>query len=180
MGGTKVKTRTILTILAVMLILLPPLALGDEKQASGIPSAAQNAFESMKKLAGEWEGEAGEEKVHAVYRVTGAGSALMETLLPGTPHEMVSMYHMNGADLVMTHYCAAGNQPHLKFDPAASKPDRLVFKFVSGSNMDPNKDGHIHGVVFRLVDADHLEGDWEHYKDGKPGEGMKFAVTRKK
>jgi len=171
----------ILTILAAILILLPPLAMGEEKQAAGTSSAAHKAFESLKKLTGEWEGQAGGEKVGVVYRLTGAGSALMETLLPGTPHEMVSMYHMNGPELVMTHYCAEGNQPHLKFDAAASKPDRFVFTFVSGSNMDPAKDSHIHGVVFRLIDNDHLEGEWESYKDGKAADHtMTFAVTRKK
>jgi len=175
-----VKRQTILTVLSLVLILVPPLAAGQEKQAAGL-STTQSAFEIMKKWAGEWEGEAtGGEKGRMIYRLTGAGSALMETLAPGTPHEMISMYHMNGPDLVMTHYCAVGNQPHLRFDPAASKPDRFVFTFVSGSNMDVTKDMHIHGVVFRVVDGDHMESEWESYKDGKAADTMKFVVARKK
>ena len=139
------KRQTILTVLSVLLILVPPLAVGQEKQVAG-PSAAQSAFETMKKWAGEWEGETtGGEKGRVIYRLTGAGSALMETLAPGTPHEMVSMYHMNGPDLVMTHYCAAGNQPHLRFDPSASKPDLFVFTFVRGSNMDVEGYAHSRG-----------------------------------
>jgi hypothetical protein len=31
-----------------------------------------------------------------VYKVTSAGKTVMETLGPGTDHEMVSMYHMDG------------------------------------------------------------------------------------
>ncbi len=163
-----------------MLILLPPLALSADKTAAGADPGAKAAWENLKKLVGEWEGEAGGEKGTVVYRLTGAGSALMETLLPGSPHEMVSIYYMDGPQLVMTHYCAAGNQPHLKFDPAASKPDYFVFTFVSGSNMDPNKDGHIHGARFRLLDADHVESEWEDYKDGKAAGSMKFLLTRKR
>jgi len=163
-----VKRQTILTVLSVLLILVPPLAVGQEKQVAG-PSAAQSAFETMKKWAGEWEGETtGGEKGRVIYRLT------------GTPHEMVSMYHMNGPDLVMTHYCAAGNQPHLRFDPSASKPDLFVFTFVRGSNMDVTKDMHIHGVVFRVVDDDHIESEWESYKDGKAADSLKFVVARKK
>ncbi len=163
-----------------MMILLQPLVLGEEKQVATGPGA-QAAFESLKKLVGEWEAEAGGEKVSLSYKLTGAGSALMETLLKGTPHEMVSMYHMDRQDLMMTHYCSAGNQPQLKFDAAASTPDRFVFKFVRGSNMDPAKDGHIHGLVFRVVDANQIEHEWEHYKDGKAaGENLKFVATRKK
>ena len=56
----------------------------------------------------------GEESV--VYKLTGAGSALVETQFPGTGHEMVSVYHLDGDDLRMTHYCAAGNQPRVKLD----------------------------------------------------------------
>lgn len=167
------RTRTIATILLATLVLLPPLALAADDPAKG-------AWENLKKMTGEWEGEAEGQKATVAYKLTGAGTTLMETMFPGTPHEMVSMYHMDKSDLVMTHYCAVGNQPHLKFDPAASKPDLLVFKFASGSNMDPSKDSHIHGLVVRLVDADHVEHSWEHYKDGKAGEGLKYMLTRKK
>jgi len=173
-----VKRQTILTILSV-LILVPPLAIGQEKEAAG--SSATRAFEIMKKWAGEWEGEAtGAEKGRIFYRLTGNGSALIETLAPGTPHEMISVYHMNGPDLEMTHYCAVGNQPHMRFDPDASTPDRFVFTFVSGSNMDVKKDMHIHGVVFRVVDGDHIESEWESYKDGKTADTLRLVVARKK
>jgi hypothetical protein len=44
--------------------------------------------------------------VRVEYRVTGAGSAVVETLFPGTPHEMVTVYHARKGVLCMTHYCA--------------------------------------------------------------------------
>ena len=41
--------------------------------------------------------------------------------LPWLEYEMScldhAVYHMDGPDLVMTHYCAAGNQPTMKFKP---------------------------------------------------------------
>jgi hypothetical protein len=63
--------------------------------ADGAPVEARAAFERMKSLAGEWsdpalgEGAAGK----VVYKVTANGSAVMETLFPGTGHEMVTMNH---------------------------------------------------------------------------------------
>ena len=56
-------------------------------------------------------------KIVSVIKVTAGGSAVHETLFPGSAHEMVSVYHLDGADLVMTHFCALGNQPRMKADP---------------------------------------------------------------
>ena len=62
--------------------------------------------------------------------------------MPGTDHEMVSVYHADGKDVVMTHYCAFGNQPKMKLDPA-SKDNELKFVFAGGTNLDPAKDTHM-------------------------------------
>ena len=45
-----------------------------------------------------------------VYSVIAAGSAVHEHMFPGGPHEMVTVYHLDGPDLLLTHYCAAGNK----------------------------------------------------------------------
>ena len=49
----------------------------------------------------------------AEYRVTASGTAVVETLFPGSDHEMVSVYTKDkkSGDLLMTHYCGLGNQP---------------------------------------------------------------------
>ena len=36
---------------------------------------------------------------------------------PGQPMEMLSIYHQDKGDLLMTHYCILGNQPKMKADP---------------------------------------------------------------
>ena len=71
---------------------------GEEKKSSG-PS-----LDTMKKLVGEWVmvGKDGKptDQVASSMRVTANGSAVVETLFPGTPHEMLSVYFMDGDDLV--------------------------------------------------------------------------------
>ena len=81
------------------------------------------------------------------YRVASGGSVVEETLFPGTPHEMISMYHLVDGELVLTHYCAMANQPRMRLDRKASTPDRLVFAFDGGTNFDPAKDTHVHSGV---------------------------------
>ena len=84
---------------------------------------AQEGFEQLKGLAGTWEGEPEGEGAEAEaetkeagvvkheIQVSAAGTVVMETMAPGTDHEMINMYHLDGEDLVLTHYCAGGNQP---------------------------------------------------------------------
>ena len=100
------------------------------------------------------------------YRVTSAGDTVMETLFPGSDHEMVSMYRMDGKPLVMTHYCSAGKQPHLRLNEGKFSPAEFIFDFVGGTNLDPDRDMRIHGLVLRIKSADQIEAEWTGYKDG--------------
>ncbi len=141
----------------------------------------KTAFESLKKLSGDWQGRiqtADGAATTARYELISGGTAVMETVFSGTSHEMRSVYHMDGSDLVLTHYCATGNQPRMKLDTAASTPEKLVFQFAGGSNMDPAKDGHIHGGRIVFAADGKVESEWDFYKDGKPLASNKFFLTR--
>src|SRR6201988_5406854 len=109
--------------LALTLLLTLSLAsYGDGKAGVKLPTPPTNAgLEKMKTLAGTWvvadkDGKP-TDQVASIIKVTAGGSAVHETLFPGQPHEMVSVYCVDGPDLVMTHYCVLGNQPRLKADP---------------------------------------------------------------
>ena len=113
----------------------------------------------LKALAGNWVrvGENGQpsEQVVSTYRVTAAGSAVEEVLFPGTDHEMVTMYHQDGDNLLLTHYCAAGNQPRMKARNGTN-PGELVFEFMDATNLRSPADPHMHAGTITIVDADHL------------------------
>jgi hypothetical protein len=147
---------------------------------------ARTAFDRLKGLAGEWtcqvhderHGHLSDKPLKVVYRVTANGSALMETLFPGTDHEMVTMYTLDGDDLRLTHYCAAKNQPHLKLDRSASKPDTLVFAFDGGTNLDPEKDSHMHSGRIFFREGDRVESEWDGYKGREKLHTAKFVLSR--
>lgn len=144
--------------------------------AGGQPPApkaqpAHPGFEKLKSMVGTWV-EADKDgkptgKVVSVVKLSAGGSAVHETTFPGTDMEMVSVYHRDGADVVMTHYCMLGNQPRLKLDPASS-PNQLQFKFAGGTNLDVTKDAHMHDATYTFVDADHVELSGVAWVGGKP------------
>src|SRR5436853_7010664 len=156
----------------LMLLAFGVGARGGDTPAPGKASAGTHAgLERLKKLAGTWvaadkDGKPTDQVV-SVIRVTAAGSAVEETLFPGQAHEMLSVYHRDGADLVMTHYCALGNQPRMKADPQ-SPPDQIRFQFAGGSNLDPAKDKHMHEGTITFVDEDHIEWSGVAWEGGKP------------
>ena len=167
-------------------LLIGALALTLSGFVAAEDKVAKNAgLEKLKKLAGTWVSldEKGKptDTVVSVFKVTAAGSAVQETIFPGQPHEMVSLYHMDGKDLLMTHYCAAGNQPRMKADPK-SPENKLKFDFAGGTNLDPKKDFHMHEGSITFIDDDHIAWEWCGFSDGKADGGHKVSMklVRKK
>ncbi|MDB5309338.1 MAG: hypothetical protein JWO38_3540 [Gemmataceae bacterium] len=168
----------------IILLALAVRVVADDKHDAKEP-AKNPALAQLKKLKGEWVAadDKGKptDKLVSVFKVTAAGSAVHETIFPGSPHEMVTVYHLDGKDLVLTHYCALGNQPRMKLDPK-SPANQLRFTFAGGSNLDPAKDMHMHEGSITIVDDDHIEWTWQGYEDGKADNGhtVSMKLVRKK
>lgn len=132
-------------------------------------SPAQKSFDLMKSLGGSWEGkDQTGAAVGVSYRMTGGGTALMGEITsskPGHSEEMVSMIHMDGERLLLTHYCMAGNQPRMQ---AAISPDgkSITFDFVDGTNI-AGTPGHMQRVIFTFTDATHHTEEWHFAAPGK-------------
>jgi hypothetical protein len=139
-------------------------------------------FAALKQLAGDWVkvGKDGKptDKVFVSIRVTSAGSVVQETLMPGSDHEMVTMYHLDGADLVLTHYCALGNQPRMKAD-AGKDARRIEFTFTGATNLKSESDQHMHRVVLTLSGKDRYKAEWTSNKEGKACHQVSFELVRK-
>lgn len=174
------------TVLASFVFLSAIASLGSADEKKARPAAEKSpGLEKFKQLAGEWVGkevgggQGGGQEVRAIYKVTSAGSAVVETILPGSEHEMVTVIHADGDDLALTHYCALGNQPHMKTKGKADG-DKFAFRFISASNLKSDKDMHMHDVTYTLVDPDTLKAEWTHYSEGKPAGTAVFELKRKK
>src|SRR5258705_1752627 len=117
-------------------------------------------LERFAQLAGEWVGKGThgdiEHEARIVYKVTSGGSAVVETIDPGGPHEMVTVIHADGDALALTHYCMLGNQPHMKAVPK-SGDNKVAFEFVKATNLKSDKDMYMRSVTFTFMDRDTLK-----------------------
>ena len=177
-------TRRLL-VCPVLVLVLQVAAFGDEKTGKLSPPPSNSGLETMKKLAGTWlaadkDGKPTDQVV-SIIKVTAGGSVVHETLFPGQPHEMVSIYTVDGPDLVMTHYCVLGNQPRMKADPK-SPANEIRFQFAGGSNLDPKKDKHMHAATLTIADDSHIEVAGVGWEGGAPAKEMccGMKLVRKK
>jgi len=145
--------------------------------------AKKSQFDMLKGLAGEWSGKGthgdASHDSTVTYKVTSGGSAVVETLDPGGEHEMVTVFHQDGDDIVLTHYCMIGNQPRMKAERGDSTK-KLAFKFTGAGNLKSDKDAHMHDLTIEFIDADHIKTIWTFYQDGKADSTATFDLKRKK
>ncbi len=158
----------------------PPKSEPAKAEPPKVEAAKNPSMEALKGLVGSWyriKTENGQQSYElvSVYKLTGGGKVVHETIFPGKPFEMITVYHLDGNDVVATHYCAAGNQPRFKLDPS-STATKMVFNFNGGSNIDPAKDMHMHEGTVTIIDADHIEGVWQGWENGQPAEKHKATL----
>ena len=167
-------------LMVSVIALVAGVALTEAAAQTTSPNQAR--FEALKKLAGDWV-EVGKDgkptaTVLTSIRVTAGGTAIHETIFPGTDKEMVTLYHLDGDDLILTHYCVLGNQPRLKAEPGKDAK-RIAFKFSGGTNLKSPDDMHMHDATLILIDNDHFRAEWTACKDGKACHQANFDFVRK-
>jgi len=142
------------------------LALGCAATISALSAEqteSSKAVSQIKALIGNWSGtfqcsggrhDSG--SMNATYYLTGNGSAVVENLMNESTPVITSIYHLDGRDLRLTHFCAAQNQPRLKARHIDLGHGAIDFEFVDATNLRSPDAPHVHGLEIRLVDADHL------------------------
>lgn len=96
----------------------------------------QKSFDLMKSLIGNWEGKAGDMGTASVsYKLTAGGSALMSEIQSqkdGKSEDMISMIHMDGGRVLLTHYCAAGaiSRACRPVSPLTERPSPLILSMA--------------------------------------------------
>lgn len=147
---------------------------------SMVPVTGSKELEKLKTLSGTWRGttvmDGKEMAVSVTYRTSSNGSIVVETLFPGTPHEMVSVYYDDNGKLGMTHYCAMDNQPH--FTLGKSSGNELDLVFANGTNLNPAKDSYMHDVSFDFKNNNNMVQEWTFYENGKEKGVSTFTLSR--
>jgi len=131
--------------------------------AHGADGHGPKMLERMAQLEGAWEGSYSWSSgraggaLKASYYVTGNGSAVVENLIMGVQPSMTSVYHLDGQNLRMTHFCAARNQPRLRAAEVDAEAGHASFTFVDATNVTPKNPAHVRQASIRIIDRENLE-----------------------
>ena len=172
-------------------VLLAAIFVAALARAESAPQpAASPAFARLQALAGEWVAADDSEMVKkgelvARYALTAGGSAVVETIFPGSPHEMVTVYTEDGEDVVLHHYCLNANAPRMRAKaPAPDKAGgtaggRYEFAFDGGSNIHSPHDKHMHSAWIEFVSKNELRSEWTELDGGKTAMVVTMHPVRK-
>ena len=156
--------------LPIAVFVFAAMALSQATNPARQSTTAGAAYDKLKSLVGEWEGNMNEggQQLPATtsFRLVSDGSALMNVLGAGTPHEMVTMFHMDNSDLMATHYCASHNQPRFRL-VSSSEPNVVTFDFKDATNLASPATPHMVGLKITFLDANHHYEDWTYLANGQ-------------
>jgi hypothetical protein len=155
----------VLSLIIAGLLLTSVIFATTPPAASGADAAA--AFARLKTLAGEWEANTDMGKTHLTYEVIANGNAVVERESGEKEPEMITVYYLDGNRLLLTHYCAAGNQPRMEARTFDAQAGELRFQFLDATNLGNANAGHMHNVNLRFVDNNHLSAEWQFFENGQ-------------
>lgn len=142
------------------------------------PSLAQDAktpvqqFEDIKALTGRWS-VLESERLQISFEPTANNTVVIERWETASGLHSMTVYHMDGPDLIATHYCPQGNQPRLVANEIKGS-GRISFVFRDATDLDSTEEFQ-HELQFEMrKDGKVLRS--ENYWTAK-GVGPKSAYT---
>jgi hypothetical protein len=172
----------ILTTLAVATIFASTAAAqSHDHPPTPVPPSAESeqAFKLIKSVSGVWQGRVTEPvnkldaAVDVAMRVTSRGNLVVHEIKatadsidnPLKNDHPVSVMYVDGANLLLTHYCDSGNRPRMS---ARVSPDGKSVEFFFKDIVGPTKYGHMAGAKFTFIDPTHHIEEWTwELPDGK-------------
>jgi hypothetical protein len=167
------------TLIAAIALLL--VAGGADQPAPKPQTPAQRCFDIIKSLEGVWVGRNSEGLPSTMtYKIIAGGSCVMETteFQAHADTTMVTMYHMDGEHLMLTHYCVARNQPRMRATEIGDDGAAVTFTFLDGTGMADRDVGHMDSAWFHFIDANRMASKWSWYQGGKVTWGEEFTYER--
>jgi len=152
----------------IYLLLLGVLAIGWFAGRAGSQAQPASGFDRLKTLVGTWEAASPQGKpLTSTIRLVSNGTALEETFQSAEADQMVTLYTPNGNRLAMTHYCSAGNQPHMESPAVTGDQNEFDFSLTGITNLANPNAGHMRHLLIQIADQDHFSEKWTWRENGK-------------
>ena len=133
------------TIRAIVIVVaLLPAASHAATVEKGALLSPTGQFELIRSWEGRWQ-VAETPSLQIVFESTARDSVMVERWETTAGLHSMTIYHMDGAAVIATHYCPQGNQPRLESSTASSGEIRFAFRDVT--DLDAGE-SHTHELWF--------------------------------
>lgn len=143
----------------------------------------KKVFNELKALVGDWKSRNPGSTTTVNYRVIANGSSLVETWTMSPTRQSMTVYTLDGDELIATHYCPQGNAPRLKL-ASRDASGKSQFIFMDGANLQDALGSHEHAFWVRIDAADVVSrsetyiGNTEKYDPSVQGQAESFQRLR--
>ena len=165
--------RSLMSLLSIFILSISVAARANDKVN------APEIFSQMKTLVGVWEKQgATNSKFYISFELTANDTTLIETWnYKGKKHSL-TLYHLNGKDLMATHYCPQGNQPRLHLSNDATL-NNIRFNYFDATNLKSLEDSHQHSLGFEIYESSDRILRKETYLSMSGEEASELTLVRK-
>ena len=165
--------RSLMSLLSIFILSISVAARANDKVN------APEIFSQMKTLVGVWEKQgATNSKFNISFELTANDTTLIETWnYKGKKHSL-TLYHLNGKDLMATHYCPQGNQPRLHLSNDATL-NNIRFNYFDATNLKSLEDSHQHSLGFEIYESSDRILRKETYLSMSGEEASELTLVRK-
>ena len=170
------KIRIAIPLLLLTVIVTASSASGqkmahDHSKTKGASANAEETFKKFQALAGKWKATTAKGAIaHLEYELVSNGTALHERYTNDSEKDdtnMITMYYLDRASLMATHYCALNNQPRYRAVVDSANPKQVRFKMIDATNM-PDPNGPVmYKFTVNFLDQDHFASTWVMRDKGK-------------
>jgi hypothetical protein len=139
--------------------------------AIAVPASAAEidtlAFEQLKPLVGVWQPvDKPDSTLRVTFALTAGGTVLTENW-QSPSHTSMTVYHLDGTQLLATHYCPRGNQPRMALT-RREDDGTLRFEFRDGTGLDEPGEHYEHLLTLRIDDGGVLTRGEVYAEFGRP------------
>lgn len=147
-----------------------------QETASADQVSPKDQFALMTAWEGRWD-VAETSALQIVFEITARGSTLIERWETASGLHSITVYHLDGEELLATHYCPQGNQPRLESRGAQSTG--IYFTFRDVTDLDAGE-SHTHTLSFTPQSDGSLRRTEVYTGEDGPQEPGSYTLTRHK
>lgn len=149
---------------------------GAESDEIQTANAAEEAFTRLSALAGMWRNaDDADSALRVHFYLTARGTTLVEEWMAGDRPHSLTLYHLAGPTLMVTHYCPQGNQPRLMLSEREAD-DAISFAFFDATDLSGDESA-LHDLAIAIVGDDRIVRS-ETYRQGSESAPSTLNLVR--